>query len=144
MSDSFWPHGLYVACQASASITNSEFAQTYVHWVDDDIQLSPPLLPLLLPSIFASIRVFSTELAPCIRWPKYWSLSISPSNEYSWLISFRIGCFDFLAVQGTVKSLLQHHNSKAFMVQLLHLYITTGKTTALTKYTFVGKVISAF
>ena len=105
---------------------------------------------LLLPSIFPSIRVFSNELALCIRWLKYWSFSISPSSEYSGLISHRIDWFDLLAVQGTLKSLLQHHSSKesilqcsAFvMVQLSHLYMTTGKTIALTPQTFVGKVMS--
>ena len=105
--------------------------------------------PLLLPSIFPSIRVFSNESALCIRCPKYWSLSfsISPSNEYSELISFRIGWFDLLVVQGTLKSLHQHHNSKAsilrhsvfFMVQLSHPYMTTGKTIALTIWPFVSK-----
>ena len=107
---------------------------------------------LLLPSIFPSIRVFSNELALCIRWPKYWSFSfsISPSNEYSGLISFRMDWFDLLAVQGTLTSLLQHHTSKAsilrhsafFMVQLSHPYMITGKTISLTRWTFVGKVIS--
>ena len=107
---------------------------------------------LLLPSVFPSIRVFSNESVLHIRWPKYWSFSfsISPSNEYSGLSSFTIDWWDLLAVQGTLKSLLQHHNSKAsvlwcsafFMVQLSHLYMTTGKTIALTKWTFVGKVIS--
>ena len=105
---------------------------------------------LLLSSIFPSIRVFSNESALHIRWPKYWSFSISPSNEYSGLISFRIDWFDLLAVQGTLRSLLQHHNLKAsilqhtafFMVQLSHLYMTTGKAIALTIQTFVGKVIS--
>ena len=107
---------------------------------------------LLLPSIFPSIRVFSKESAFHIRWPKYWSFSfgISPSNEYSELISFRIDLFDLLTVQGTCKSLLQHHSSKAsilqhsafFMVQLSHSYMTTGKTIALTRRTFVGKVMS--
>ena len=107
---------------------------------------------LLLPLIFPSIRVFSNELVLSIRWPKYWSLcfSISPSNEYSGLISFRMDWLDLLEVQGTLKSLLQHHSSKAsifqcsasFMVQLSHLYITTGKTIVLTRRTFVGKVIS--
>ena len=105
---------------------------------------------LLLPSIFPSIRVFSNESALHIRWPKYWSFSISPSNEYSGLISLRIDWFDLLAVQGTLRSLLQHHNLKAsilrhsafFMVQLSHLYMTTGKAIALTIQTFVGKVIS--
>ena len=107
---------------------------------------------LLLPSIFPSIRVFSSESVLCIRWPKYWSLgfSISPSNEYSELISFWMGWLDLLAVQGTLKSLLQHHSSKAsilwclafFIVQLSHPYMTTGKTIALTRWTFVGKVTS--
>ena len=109
--------------------------------------------PLLLPSIFPSIRVFSSESVLQIRWPKYWSFrfSISPSNEYSGLISFRIDWFDLL-VQGTLKSLLQHHSSKAsvlqhsafFIVQLSHPYMTTGKTIALTRQTFVGKVMSLF
>ena len=109
--------------------------------------------PLLLPpSIFPRIRVFSNESALLIRWPNYWSFSfkISPSNEYSGLISFRIDWFDLLAVQGTLKSLLQHHNLKSsilrhsalFMVRLSHLYMTTGKTIALTIRTSVGKVMS--
>ena len=108
--------------------------------------------PLLLPpSIFPSIRVFLNESALCIRWPKHWSFSftISPSNEYSGLISLRMDRLDLLAVQGTLKSLLQHHNLKAsifcsafFMVQLSHPYMTTGKTIALTRRTFVGKVMS--
>ena len=107
---------------------------------------------LLLPSIFPSIRVFSSELALCIRWPKYWSLSfiISPCKEYSGLISFGINWFDLLAVQGTLKSLLQHCSSKVpilwcsafFMVQLSHPYMTTGKAIALTVWTFVGKAVS--
>ena len=107
---------------------------------------------LLLPSVFPSIRVFSSEVALCIRWPNYWSFSfnISPSNECSGLISFRIDLFDLLVVQGTVKSLLQHHSLKAsvlqhsafFMVQLSHLHMTTGKTLPLTTWTFVVKVIS--
>ena len=107
---------------------------------------------LLPPSIPPSIRVFSNKLALHIRWPKHWSFSfsISPSNEYSGLISFRIDWFDLLAVQGTLKSLLQHHSSKAsvlwcsafFMVQLSHPYMTIGKTTALTRWIFVGKVMS--
>ena len=107
---------------------------------------------LLLLSIFPSIRVFSNESAVHIRWPKYWSFSfsISPSNEYSGLICFRIDWFDLFAVQGTLKSLLQHHNSKAsilphsafFTVQLSHLYMTTGKTIALTRLIFVGTVMS--
>ena len=93
-----------------------EFAQTHVHWVSDANQPSHPLSPLLfIPLIFPSIRVFSNELLLCIRWPKYWSFSFStsPSNEYLGLISFRVDWFDFLAVQGTLKSLLQHHSSKA-------------------------------
>ena len=107
---------------------------------------------LFLPSVFPSIRVFSNELALHIRWSKYWSFSfsISPSNEYSGLISFRIDWFDLLAGQGTLKSLLQHHRSKAsilrhsafFMVQLSHPYMTTGKTIDLTRRTIVGKVMS--
>ena len=106
---------------------------------------------LLLPSIFPSIRAFSNESALSFKWPKHWSIrfSISPSNKYSGLISFRIDWFD-LAVQGTLKSLLQHHSLKAsilqhsafFIVQLSHPYITTGKTIALTRWTFVGKVTS--
>ena len=107
---------------------------------------------LLLPSIFPSIRVFSNESAFHIRWPKYWnfSFSISLSNEYSGLISFRMDWLDLLAVQGTFKSLLQHHTSKAsvlwhsafFIIQLSHPHMTTGKTIALTRWTFVGKVMS--
>ena len=109
--------------------------------------------PLLLPpSICPSIRVFSNESLLCVRWPKYWSFnfSISPSNEYSGLISVRMDRLDLLAVQGTLKSLLQHHSSKAsilwcsgfFIVQLLHTYMTTGKTIALTRRTFIHKVMS--
>ena len=107
---------------------------------------------LLLPSIFPSIRVFSKESAVCIRWPEYWSfsLSLSPSSEHPGLVSFRMDWLDLLVVQGTRKSLIQHHSSKAsilqcsafFIVQLSHPYITTGKTIALTRWTFVGKVIS--
>ena len=107
---------------------------------------------LLLPSIFPSIRVFSSESALCMRWPKYWSFSfsISPSSEHPGLIFFRIDWLDLLSVQGTHKSLLQHHTSKAsilwcsafFIVQLSHPYMTTGKTIALTRQTFVGKVMS--
>ena len=109
--------------------------------------------PLLLPpSIFPSIRVFSNELALCFRWSNYWSFgfNIILSNEYSGLISFRMDLLDFLAVQGTLKSLLQHHSSKAsilqcsafFIIQLSHPYMTTGKAIALTRWTFVGKVMS--
>ena len=107
---------------------------------------------LLLPSIFPRIRVFLNESALCIRWPKYWSFnfSISPSNEYSGLISFRMDWFDLLAIQGTLKRLLQHHSSKAsmlqhsvfFMVQLLHPYMTIGKIITMTRWTFVRKAMS--
>ena len=130
-----------------------EPTQTHVHHVGDAIQPSHALLThsvLLPPSIFPSIRVFSNELVFRIRWSKDWSFSftISPSNEYLGLISFRMDWFDLLAVQGTLKSLLQHHSSKAlilqrsafFIVQLSHPYMTTGKTIALTRWTFVGKV----
>ena len=114
-----------------------EFAQTHVHWVGDAIQPSHPLSSLLLSSVFPSIRVFSTESALHIKWPKYWhsSFSISPSNEYSGLISFRIDWFDLLAVERTLKSLLQHHSLKApilrssvfFIVQISYPYVTTEK-----------------
>ena len=124
-----------------------ELAQTHVHPVGDAIQPSH-----LLSSIFPSIKVFSNESALHIRWPKYWSFSfsISPSNDYSGLISFRTDWFDLLTVQSTLKSLLQHHSSRAsilwcsafFMVQLSHSYTTTGKTIALTIQTFVSKVMS--
>ena len=131
-----------------------KFAQIHVHWVGDAVQshliLCHPLL--LLPSIFPSIRVFSSESALHIRGLKYWSFnfSISPPNEYSGLISFRIDWFGLLAVQGTLKSLLQHHISEAsilwcsafFKVQLSHSCMTTGKTIALTMWTFAGKVMS--
>ena len=130
-----------------------EFTQTYVHSVSDasnHLILCHPLL--LSSSIFPSIRVFSNESALHISWPKYWSFSfnISPSNEYSGLISFRVDWLDLPAVQGTLKSLLQHHSSTAsilqcsafFIVQLSHPYMTTGKTIALTRWTFVGKVMS--
>ena len=128
-----------------------EFAQTHVHQVDDTIQPSHPLSSPSPPAFnLPSIRVFSSELALHIRWPKYWSFRISPSNKYSGLISFRIDWFDLLAVQGTLKSLLQHHNSKAsilhhsafFMIQLSHPYMTTGEIIASTIQTFVGKVMS--
>ena len=142
------------ACQASLSITNSWslLKLMYIESVmpSNHLILCRPLL--LLPSIFPSIRVFSKESVLCIRWPKYWSFSssISPSNEHPGLVSFRLDWLDLLAVQGTHKSLLQHHSSKAsilqcsafFIVQLLHPYTTTGKTIVLTRRTFVGKVIS--
>ena len=128
-----------------------DYAQT--HRVGDAIQPSHPLLTLLLqPSIFPSIRDFSKESVLCIRWPKYWgfNFSISPSNEYSGLISFRMDWLDLLTDQETLKCLLQQHSSKAsilrhsafFKVQLSHLYVTNGNTLALTRRTFVGKVIS--
>ena len=130
-----------------------ELAQTHVQRVSDAIKhliLCCPLL--LLPSILPSLRVFSNESVLHIRWPKYWSFSfsISPSNEYSGLISFRMDWLALLAVQGTLKSLLQHHSSKAsilwhsafFIVQLSHPHMTTGKTIALTRRTFVGKIMS--
>ena len=125
-----------------------ELAQTQVHWVSDAIQPSHPLSS----PIFPSTRVFSNELALHIRWPDYWSFSfsISPFNEHPGLISFRMDWLDLLAVQGILKSLLQHHNSKAsvlqhsafFIVQFSHPYMTTGKTIALTRWTFVDKVTS--
>ena len=130
-----------------------ESTQTHVHRVGDVIQPSHPLSSLLLlPSIFPSIRVFSNESALHIRWPKYWSFSfnISPSNQHPGLVSFRMDWLDLLAVQGTLKNLLQHHSSKAsilqcsafFLVQISHPYMTTGKTIALTRRTFVDKVMS--
>ena len=130
-----------------------ESTQTHVHSVSDAVQPSHPLSSLLHPpSIFPSIRVFSKESVLCIRWPKYWSFSfnISPSKEHPGLISFRMDWLDLLAIQGTLKSLLQHHSSKAsilrhstfFIVQLSHPYMTTGKTIALTRRTFVDKVMS--
>ena len=128
-----------------------KLAQTHVHWVSDAIQPSHPLHTLLLlPSVFPSIRVFSSESVLCIRWPKYWrfNFSISSSNEYSGLTSFRMDRLDLLAVQATLKSILQHHSSKAsvlqhsafFIVQFSHPYMTTRKTIALIRWTFVGKV----
>ena len=142
------------ACQASLHITNSWSLLKLMSVVSvmpsNHLILCHPLL--LLPSIFPSIRVFSNELVLCIKWPDYWSFSfsISPSNEYSRLISFRMDWLDLLAAQGTLKSLLQHHSSKAsilwrsavFTVQFSHPHMTTGKTIALTRRTFVGKVMS--
>ena len=142
------------AHQASLSITNSHSLPKLISiesvMPSNHLIICRPLL--LLPSIFPSIRVFSNELALHVRWPKYWSFSfkISPSNEHPGLISFRMDWLDLLAVQGTFKGLLQHHNSKAlilrhsafFTVQLSHPYMTTGKTIALTRQTFVGKVMS--
>ena len=142
------------ACQASLSIT---YSQSFLKLMSiesvmpsNHLILCHPLLFLL--SIFPSIRVFSNEWVLCIRWPKYWSFSFSiyPSSENSGLISFKIDWFDLLAVQGILKILFQHHSSKTFilrhsaffMVQLSHPYMTTGKTIALTRWTFVGKVMS--
>ena len=141
------------ARQASLSITNS---QSPPKPMSIESMMPSNLLilchPLLLPSIFPSIRVFSNEPALHVRWPKYWSFSfnIGPSNEHPGLISFRMDWLDLFAVQGTLKSLLQHHSSKAsipqcsafFTVQLSHAYMTTGKTIALTRQTFVGKIMS--
>ena len=126
-----------------------EFTQTHVHWVGDAVQPSHPLLPTSpLALNLSSIRVFPNESALQIGWPKDWSFSISPFNEYSGSISFKIDWFDLLTVHGTLKSLLQHHNSKAsvlrcsafFRVQFSHPYMITGKAIALTIGTFVGKV----
>ena len=142
------------AHQASLSITNFQsllkLMSIELVMPSNHLILCHPLL--LLPSIFPSIRVFSNESVLCIRWPKYWSFSfnISPSNEYSGQIFFKMDLLDLLAVQGTLKSLLQHHSSKAsflrcsafFIVQLLHLYMTTGKIIALARWTVVGKVMS--
>ena len=138
-----------MAHQASLSITNSRSLLKLMS-IESVMPSNHPNFChpiLLLPSIFPSIKVFSNGLALCIRWPNYWSsgFNISLSNEYSGLISFRMDCLDLLAVQGTLKSLLQHHSSKAsifrcsafFIVQLSHPYITTGKTIALTRQTFV-------
>ena len=142
--------------QASLSVTNSQSPPKPMSI--ESVMPSNHLILchslLLLPSIFPSIRVFSNESALHIRWPKYWSfsLSISPSNEHQELTSFRMDWLDLLAVQGTLKSLLQHHSSRAsilwhsafFTVQLSHPYMTTGKTIALTRWTFVSKDVSAF
>ena len=144
------------ARQASLSFTNSwsllKLVSIDLVMPSNHLILCRPLL--LLPSIFPSIRVFSNESVLHIGWPKYWSFSfsISPSNEYSGLISFRMDWLDLLAVQGTLKSLLQHHSSEAsvfqhsafLMVQPSHPYMTTGKTIALTRQIFVGKVMSLF
>ena len=153
MSNSLRPHGLTAVHQASLSITTS--------WSFLKLMSIKSVMPsnhlilcchLLPSSIFASIRVFSNESVLHIRWPKFWSFSfsISPSNEYSGLIPFRMDWLDLLAVQGTLKSLLQHHSSKAsilqcsafFIVHLSHPYMTPGKTITLTRQTFVGKVMS--
>ena len=143
-----------VVRQAYLSITNSRSLLKHMSIMSvmpsNHLILCSPLL--FLPSVFPSIRVFSSESVLCIRWPQYWifSFSISPSSEYSRLISFRMDWLDLLAVQGTLKSLLQHHSSKApilrpspfFIVQLSHPYVITGKNIALTRWTFVRKVMS--
>ena len=150
MSDSLWPHGLQRARLPYPSPTPGAYSNS--------CPLSPWCHPTILFSVgpfsclqsFPSIRVFSNESVLCIRWPKYWRFSISPSSEYSGLIAFRINWFDFLAVHGTLKSLLQYQNSKTsilqcsafFMAQLSHPYVTTGKTIALTIWPLVSKVMS--
>ena len=152
MSDSLWPYGLQHTRLPCPSPTPRACSHScpLSWWCHPTIYLilcRPFLFP---PSIFPSIRVFSSESVLHIRWPEYWSFSISPSNEYSRLISFRIDWFDLLAIEGTLKSLLQHHSSKPlilqgsdfFIVQLSHPYMITGKTTALTRWTSVGKVMS--
>ena len=154
MSDSLWPHELHHArppCQSPTPGVHSNSCP-WSWWCHPTISSCRPLL--LLPPIPPSIRVFSNESTLHMRWPKYWSFSfsISPSNEHQGLISFRMDWLDLLAVQGTLKSPLQHHNSKAsilrcsafFIVQFSHPYMTTGKTIALTRRTFVGKVIFLF
>ena len=140
------------ALQASLFLTISQNFFKLMHtesvMPSNHLMLCRPLL--LLPSIFPSIKVFSNESVLCIRWPKYWSFSISPSNEHPGLISFSMDWLDLLAVQGTLKSPLQHHSSKAsvlwysafFTVQISHPYMTPGKIIALTRWTFVGKVMS--
>ena len=150
VADSLWPHGLQHVRLPCPSLTPGACSNAcpLSHWCHVTISsLSSPS-----PPVFPSIRIFSNESVLCIRQPKYWSFSfnISPSNEYSELISFRMDLLDLLAVQGTLKSLLQHHSSKAsilqcsafFIFQLSHPYMTTGKTVALTRQTFVYKVMS--
>ena len=151
-TDSLRPHGSQHA-RPPCTLPTPGVHSTHVHRVSDAIQPSHPLLSLLLlPSIFPSIWVFSNESDLHNRWAKYWSFSfsISPSNEHPGLISFRMDWLDLLVVQGTLKSLLQHHSSKAsilwhsafFIVQLSHPYMTTGKTIALTRWTFVVTCVS--
>ena len=149
VSNSLWLHGLERARLPCPSPTPRDCSNSrpLSQWCHPTISSCLPLL--LMPSIFPSIRVFSNELVLCIRWPRYWSFSfnISPSNEHSGLISFRMDWLNLFAVQGNLKSLLQHHSSKAsilwhsafFIVQLSHPYITTRETIALTRWTFVGK-----
>ena len=152
MSYYLWPHGLQ---HTSFPVHHQlpELTQTDVHLVSDAIQPFHPLLSTSSPSsIFSNLRVFPNDSLLHIRWPKYWSFSfnINPSSEYSGLISFRMDWLDLPSVQGTLKSLLQHHSSKAlvlwhstfFIVQFSHPYMTTGKTIALTRWTFVGTVMS--
>ena len=154
MSDSLWPLELQHARSPCPSPTPRFYSCLLCRGYHPTISSS--VIPLILmPSVFPSIRVFSNESVLCIRWPKYWSVSfsISPPNKYSGLISFRMDWLDLFAVQGTLKSLLQHHSSKAsilmcsafFMVQLSHPYMTTGKTTALTRQTlhriFLGQEV---
>ena len=150
MSFSLWPHRLQHARSPCPSPTPRVYSNSCPLMPSNHLILCCHLL--FLPSIFPSIRVFSNESVPHIRWPKYWSFSfnISPSNEHSGLISFRMDWMDLHAVQGTLKSLLQHHSSKAsilrrsafFIVQLAHPNMTTGKTIALTRRTFVGTLMS--
>ena len=152
MSNSLQPYGLQHAQPPCPSPTPGVYPNSTIKSVvpSNYLNLCHPLL--LQPSVLPSIRILSNESALHIRWPKYWSFSfnISPSNEHSGLISFRMDWLELLAVQGTLKSLLQHHSSKAsilwhsafFIVQLAHPYMTTGKTTALSRRTFVGKVMS--
>ena len=147
MSNSLW---CYVSSTPCFSVFHyiSDFVQTHVHWVSDATQPSHPLSSPFPPAFnLSQHRVCSSESALHIRWPKYCSFSfiISPSNEYSRSMSFRIDWYDLLGVQGTLKSLLQHHSLKAsafFLIQLSHPYMTTGKTITLTRWTFVSKVIS--
>ena len=153
MFDSLWPHGLQHTRLPCPSPTLGAYSNSCPSswWCHPTISSSVIPFSSLLQS-FPSIRVFSNESVLCIRWLKYWSFSfsISPSNEYSGLIFFRMDWLDLFEVQGTVKSLLQHHSSKAsilqhsafFIVQLSHPYMTTGKTIALTRQAFVGKVMS--
>ena len=150
MSDSVTPwtaaHNTSLSFTISQSLLKLMSIESVIPF--NHLILCRPLL--FLPSIIPSIRVFSSESALQIRWPKYWSFSISPANEYSWLISFKMDWFDLLAVQGTLNRLLQHHSSRAwilwcsafFMVQFSHSYMTAGKTIALTMCTFAGKVMS--
>ena len=153
VSDSLQPHGLQHArppCPSPTPVVYSKLMSIELVMPSNHHILCRPLL--FPPSIFPSMRVFSNESALCIRWPKYWNFifNISHSNEHIGLISFRMDWLDLLAVQGTLKSLLQHHSSKAsilwrsafFIVQLSHLYVTTGKTIALTRHTFTDKVMS--